>query len=293
MYEGLAPSLLIGFRESLEAALIIVIIVVYLRKIGKESLTRYVYFGTIGAIATSVALGAIILAVYGGLGGIAAELFEGIASLAATIVLTYMIVWMTKNAQKIKGELIKKIDFAVTKRQVFGIATLAFMAVFREGLETVLFLTVTFFLDPLGSIIGILIGFAVVTLLAVLLMKGVYTLDIRKFFKYTSIILIIFAAGLASYGTHELIEAEEASGLEFGIFSQKAFDINPSVNLDGTYPLFHEAGAVGSILKALVGYDGNPEWLRVLVYIGYWLILGTYVLKTYKKSGEKETGGLL
>ena len=291
MYEGLFPSFLIAFRESLEAALIIVIMAVYLRKIRKANLNRYLYLGTGVAIAASVILGAIVQAVYGGLTGIAGEIFEGTASLLATVVLTYMIFWMAKNAQKIKGELQQKIDIAITKGQLFGIATLAFVAVFREGLETVLFLTATFFLDALGAMIGVLIGFVIVIILAMLLMKGAYQLDIRKFFKYTSVILIVFAAGLAGYGIHELIEAGEGAGVEFGILGQQAFNINPAMNPDGTYPLLHEKGAVGSILKALVGYDGNPEWLRVLVYIGYWLIVGTYLLKTYRKKDVKREVG--
>lgn len=284
IYQGLTPSLLIGFRESLEAALIIVIIAVYLRKIGKQRLNRYLYIGTLGAVVASILLGAIIQIIYGGLGGASAELFEGVASITATVVLTYMIVWMAKNAQKIKGELQKKIDIALTKGQVFGIVTIAFLAVFREGIETVLFLTVSFFSDPLGSTIGMLIGFALVGVIAFLIMKGTYQLDIGKFFKYTSIILIIFAAGLIGYGTHELIEAGETVGLEFGILGENAFNINPPTNIDGTYPPLHENGVVGSILKALIGYDGNPEWLRIIVYVGYWLIMGMYILRTYRKE---------
>jgi len=244
--------------------------------------------GTAVAILASVILGAIVQVVYGGLTGIAAEIFEGTASLIATVVLTYMIFWMANNAQKIKSELQQKIDISISREQVFGIATLSFVAVFREGLETVLFLSATIFVDPLGAMIGILIGFAVVILLAIFLMKGTYRLDIRKFFKYTSVILIVFAAGLVGYGVHELIEAGEGAGVEFGILGQQAFNINPAMNPDGTYPLLHEKGAIGSILKALVGYDGNPEWLRIVVYIGYWLIVGSYLLKTYA-IGKRES----
>ena len=247
-------------------------------------MNRYLYIGTLGAVVASILLGAIIQIIYGGLGGASAELFEGVASITATVVLTYMIVWMAKNAQKIKGELQQKIDIAITKGQVFGIVTIAFLAVFREGIETVLFLTVSFFSDPLGSTIGMLIGFALVGVIAFLLMRGAYRLDIGKFFKYTSIILIIFAAGLIGYGTHELIEAGETVGLEFGILGENAFNINPPTNIDGTYPPLHENGVVGSILKALIGYDGNPEWLRIIVYVGYWLIMGVYILRTYRKE---------
>ncbi|NIR88044.1 ferrous iron transporter [Candidatus Bathyarchaeota archaeon] len=286
MYEGLFPSFLIAFRESLEAALIIVIMAAYLQKLGKTNLNRYLYLGSGAAIAASIILAGIVQAVYGGLTGIAAETFEGVASLTAAVVLSYMIFWMSKHAQTIKGELQEKIEIAVTEGQLFGIAILAFVAVFREGLETVLFLTGTFFLDPLGTIIGVLIGFVVVFVLALLLIRGVYQLDVRKFFKYTSVILIIFAAGLAGYGVHELVEAGEGAGVTFGILGQQAFNINPPSNPDGSYPLLHEKGPVGSILKALVGYDGNPEWLRIIVYVGYWLVVSAYILKAYRKNDE-------
>lgn len=281
MYEGLSPSFLIAFREALEAALIVVIMAAYLKKIGKVKLNRYLYFGAGVAIVASIILGGIVQVIYGELSGVTEKMFEGVASLTATAVLTYMIFWMSGHAQKIKGELQQKIDVAITREQLFGIATLAFVAVFREGLETVLFLTVTFFIDPSGAVIGVTIGFIVVIVIAMFLMRGVYRLDIGKFFKYTSMILIIFAAGLAGYGVHELIEAGEGSGIEFGVLGQKAYDINPAVNPDGTYPLLHEKGAIGSIFKALLGYDGNPEWLRIIVYVGYWLIIGAYIVKTY------------
>ena len=247
-------------------------------------MNRYLYVGTIGAVVTSILLGAIIQIIYGGLGGASEKLFEGVASISATVVLTYMIIWMSKNAQKIKGELQQKIDVVVSKGQVFGIVTIAFLAVFREGIETVLFLTVNFFSDPVGSTIGMLIGFAIVLVIAFLILNRAYQLDVRKFFKYSSIILIIFAAGLIGYGTHELIEAGETVGIEFGLLGEKAFNINPAINIDGTYPPFHENGAVGSILKALIGYDGNPEWLRIIVYVVYLAIIGTYILRISRKE---------
>lgn len=232
----------------------------------------------------SLILGLIVQSVYGELKGVSAQIFEGAASLTAVVVLTYMIFWMTEHSKKIRGELQEKIAVAITTGELFGIAILAFIAVFREGLETVLFLTATFFLDPLGVVMGVMLGSTIVLLMAVLLMKGAYRLDISKFFRYTSVLLIIFAAGLAGYGVHELIEAAEGSGIEFGVWSQHAYDITPPMNPDGSYPLLHEKGVIGSVLKALIGYDGNPEWLRVIVYIGYWLIVGTYILKTYRKS---------
>jgi high-affinity iron transporter len=91
------------------------------------------------------------------------------------------------------------------------------------------------------------------------------------------LVLIVFAAGLAGYGVHELIEAGESFGVNLGVLAAQAFNINPA----DASSIFHESGALGSILRALVGYDGNPEWLRVFVYLGYWLVVGGYALLTY------------
>jgi len=124
---------------------------------------------------------------------------------------------------------------------------------------------------------------AVVLFIAVLLIRGSYRLNIRRFFSYTSILLIVFAAGLSGYGVHELIEAGERVGVDIGVLGGHAFNINPPQNPDGSYPILHENGAVGSILKALIGYDGNPEWLRVMVYLGYWIVVGYYLSRKYKE----------
>jgi len=284
MSASLFPSFLLTFREALEAALIVAIVASYLKKIGKQELNKYLYQGAIAAIGTSVLLGLAILAVYGGLGGGSAEIFEGVASLTATVVLTYMILWMARHAQTIKSELEQKVEIAITSGQLLGIVFLSFIAVFREGLETVLFLTTLAIIDSSGTLIGAVGASLIVVVMAVILMKGVYRLDIKRFFQVTSVILIIFAAGLTGYGVHELIEAGENFGVELGILGQHAFDINPPTNPDGSYPIMHEKGAVGSILAALLGYDGNPEWLRVIVYLGYWLVLGTYIFLTYRKK---------
>jgi high-affinity iron transporter len=284
MYETVFPSFLITFREALEAALIVTIMITYLRKIGKEDLNKYTYLGTGAALVMSMVAGVVLQVFYGGLGKVASELFEGVASLSAVVVLTSMIFWMTKHSKEIKGEMETRINQAVTQNELYGITALAFVAVAREGLETVLFLSATFAQDSVGTMVGAALGIAVVLGLSFALMKGTVDLEIGKFFKVTSIMMLIFGAGLAGYGVHELIEAGEHSGMEFGFFGDKPFDINPAVNADGTYPTLHEKGIVGSIFKALVGYDGNPEWLRIIVYLGYWLVIGTYVYKQYRSN---------
>jgi high-affinity iron transporter len=266
-------SLLVTFREALEASLIVTIVSAYLRKIGRTELNRYLIAGSLVAVLASLGLGWAIQLVYGELEGATAQVFEGTAALTAAVVLTYMIFWMGRNARKIRHEIEQKVDVAVSRGQTYGIFALAFVAVVREGIETVLFLTGLFFLDPSGTAIGITLGIGAVSILVLVLLKGTYKLDIRRFFKYSSILLVILAAGLAGYGVHELIVAAESSGAQLGILSQEAFNINN---------VFHERGDFGSILRALVGYDGNPEWLRVFVYLTYWTIVGAYLLRVYR-----------
>ncbi len=275
-------ALFITFREGLEAALIIAIIVAYLVYIKRPELKKYVWIGVASAIGLSLVIGIAILIIYGSLSGISEKIFEGSASILATAVLTGMVFWMAKNAKNIKENLHRKIDETITRKQTAGIAVLVFIAVFREGIETVLFLSALYGADALGTITGFAAGMVIVTALSVMLMKGTLHLPVSDFFKYTGIILIIFAAGLFGYGIHEFIEVGEDMGYDLGILAYKPFDINPP---DPTNP-FHEKGAIGSILKTLVGYDGNPELLRIIGYIGYWIVVGGIFFKKMKKENK-------
>jgi high-affinity iron transporter len=216
MYETLFPSLLITFREALEAALIVTIMVTYLNKTGKARYARYAYAGTGAALLLSLLAGYAVQALYGGLAETQAQVFEGATSLAAVAVLTYMILWMTEHSRGIRGELQERIDVSLSRGELYGIASLAFVAVVREGLETVLFLSATFVQDPAGTVAGAALGSAVVLALSLLLMRGTVNLEIGRFFRVTSVLLIVFAAGLAGYGVHELIEAGEGAGVELG-----------------------------------------------------------------------------
>lgn len=270
-------SFVITFREALEAALVIGIIAAYLAKIGRRDLNKHLYIGVGAAILASIGVSILFMTVYGGLEGRAEKLFEAGASLTAVAVLTYMIFWMAQNSQQIKGELQEKVHLSISRGQVFGITLLAFVAVFREGVETVLFLGTLAMRSPMETLTGFALGVSAVLILAVLMFRGVYRLDLRKFFKYTSALLIVFAAGLTAYGVHELNEA----GIVPPVIDP-LWDINPPVNPDGSYPVFHEKGAVGSILKSLIGYNGNPSLTEVLAYIAYWLIIGSYVLRIYR-----------
>ena len=273
-------SLLVTFREALEASLVVTIISAYLKKIGRSELNRYLLAGSMLAVLFSIGVGWTVQFLYGSLEGSTAAAFEGTAALLATAVLTYMIFWMGRNSRKIRQEIEQKIDVAVSRGQVYSIFAVAFVAVVREGIETVLFLTAVFFLDPSGTVLGITVGLGLVLMLVLLLLRGTYKLDVRTFFKYSSVLLLVLAAGLAGFGVHGVLESAESYGADLGFLGQQAFNINPTDETSA----FHENGTVGSVLSALVGYTGSPEWLRVIVYLGYWGVVGTFLARAYRPA---------
>lgn len=287
---GIIAPFLVVLRESIEAALIVGIMWAYLDKTDNKEYQKYLAYGTISAILLSLVLGGGIVLVLGELAGFWEKMFEGIASISATFVLSYVIIWMSKHARTIKSEIEGKLAYGLTKSyrsktSIQAIFILAFVAVAREGLETVLFLTPLLSIDLGSTILGSILAIVVALVLSLAAKRQIYALDIGKFFKYTSLILIIFAAGLFGYGIHEIIEAVEIMGFGYDsdgepmfLFSY-AWDINPA---DKTHPL-HEKGSIGIWFKALLGYDGNPEWIRVMGYVGYWIWAASFYRKTFGK----------
>jgi high-affinity iron transporter len=130
------------------------------------------------------------------------------------------------------------------------------VAVVREGIETVLFLTAAAFsATPAQTVVGGVLGLAVAIVLGWLMFAAGKRLDVRAFFRVTSVLLILFAAGLVAHGVHEL---QEAALLPTVV--EHVWDVNHVLD---------EGGALGTFLKALFGYNGNPSLLEVFSYLGY------------------------
>ena len=200
------------------------------------------------------------------------ELFEGLVMLLAAAVLTNMIVWMHKESAHIKGNIQRKVSHSAAT----GLAVLAFVSVFREGIETVLFLGAA----AVGAdqntdvLIGGLTGLAVSLILVYLLFKSTVNLDVKMFFKLTSVFLVLFAAGLTAHGVHELQEAGVVP-----VIVEHVWDMNG---------ILDENKTAGSLVKSFFGYNGNPSLIEVLSYAGYYaLAYGFYrnIIKSdYSKS---------
>jgi len=157
--------------------------------------------------------------------------------------------------KQISRQLEHKVETRIHKAKKFGLFLLVFVAVLREGIETVIFLGAASFVSTGNSLTGSLAGIAAAVLLGYAIFVGSMKIDLKKFFNITSVLLILFAAGLVAHGIHEFEEA----GI-IPIVVEHVWDINSILN---------ENGLVGSMLKGLFGYNGNPSLIEVLSYIIY------------------------
>jgi high-affinity iron transporter len=177
--------------------------------------------------------------------------------------LTTMIIWMF-NQKNIAKDLENRVVVEVSKTHKLGLFFLVFISILREGIESVIFLSASRFASGKSNLIGATLGILTAIVLGYLIFISSIKINIRKFFVITSIVLILFAAGLVALGVHELQEAQIIP-----LVAEHVWDINPTVNLDGSYPLLHEQGYVGSILKGLFGYNGNPSLIEIIGYVSY------------------------
>ncbi|UCH31989.1 MAG: FTR1 family protein [Candidatus Bathyarchaeota archaeon] len=274
---------LLAFREALEAALITAIILAYLTRTGRRPLIRYTWYGVYLAVAASLVLGVIILFIYGGLSGPAKALFEGIAALIAVLVLSSMIYWMARKGKELQKEVESRLKDISAQGAPLALTSFSFIVVFREGLETVLFLTPFLLNDIAGTLLGAFLGVVSSLGLAYAIFVIGMKINIRKFFYFTSILLVLLAGGLAGYGTHELVEYSKDSGIELGWLGEHAYNLDvPSESP------FHHKGIVGSVFAVMFGYSVSAEWLRVIVHFAYLTIAFPIVIWVYMKDVKKE-----
>jgi high-affinity iron transporter len=266
---------LLSFREVLEAALVTSIVLAYLSRSGRSRYSRYVWYGVFSAVAASVVLGVAIYSVYGELPESVEPLFEGVAALIAVAVLSFMIYWMATKGRELKAEVEKRVESMASRGAVAGLISFAFVAVFREGLETVLFLTPFLVEDAVGTVVGLLLGVVTSVVLVYAIFFAGMKISIGRFFYFTSILLVLLAAGLAGSGIHELIEYTGPAS--WGWLGQYAYNLNiPETSL------FHHKGAVGSIFAVMFGYTVEAEWARVIVHILYLAVVMPLVIWVYR-----------
>ena len=250
-------SFLVTSRETLEASLVVGIVLAYLNKTNNQNYRKTVYYGIIFGILASIIAAIIFTFFAGGFEGKAEQIFEGITMLIGAFLLTTMILWMMQQrhiSKEIEGKVEKHLMSNQPLFSHIGIFMLIFIAIIREGVETVIFLNainyasgINFVGGSLGIIAAIIVGY--------LFFVTTRKINMKKLFNISSILLILFAAGLVAHGFHEFEEAGVVSGIVAPLF-----DINHILN---------EKSILGSFLKGLFGYNGNPSLLEVMAYVSY------------------------
>jgi high-affinity iron transporter len=252
---------LIMVREGVEAALIVGIIAGYLKSTGRGQWMPLVWVGITTAILLCLALGIILDMVSADFPQQEQELFASVIGLIAVFLLTSMVFWMRKAARSIKGELQHSIDAALGHHdgKALALVFMVFLAVAREGLESVFFLLATFqqgtgFDAPIGALAGVLVAAAI----GYAIYMGTVRLNLRRFFRWTGVLILVVAAGLLAGSLRALHEAGLWNSLQ-----EIAFDLSHILPTDGF---------LGSILSGIFGYVDTPTIGEVAVYIIFLLI---------------------
>lgn len=271
-------SFLVTSRETLEAGLVVGIVLAYLNKTNKQNYRKTVYYGIAFGVLASIITAFIFTLFSSNFEGRTQQIFEGATMLIGAFLLTTMIFWMMQQ-RHISREIEGKVEMHLMNSEPFfshiGIFMLIFVAIIREGIETVIFLNainyasgVHFIGGTLGIIAAIIAGY--------LFFVSTRKINLKKLFNISSILLIFFAAGLVAHAFEVFEEAKMVNGIV-----NPLFDISPAVNANGTYPLLHENGLIGSFLKGLFGYSTSPSLLELIAYASYLGII--FIL--YKRIG--------
>jgi high-affinity iron transporter len=258
-------NFLIGLREGLEASLVVSILVAYLVRTGRRDALSLVWAGVGAAVALSLAFGALLTFGATELSFEHQELLGGGLSIVAVGFVTWMVFWMRRTARQLKGELEGRVQAALVAGGT-TLALVAFLAVGREGLETALFLWAA--AQAAGSGATPLVGATLGLLVAVALAYGLYRrsvkLNLGTFFSTTGILLVFVAAGVLSYGVHDLQEAGVLPGL-----STLAFDVSAQVPPDSWY---------GTLLRGTLNFTPASTVLQTVVWVAYLVpVLALYV----------------
>ncbi len=263
-----AANALVGLREGLEAALVVVILVAFLVKSGRTWALTYVWLGVGTAVALSVLLGGILTFGTQGLDERTSELIGGVASLVAVAFVTVMVFWMKGAARTISGELTGKLDRALDLGPL-AIALVGFLAVGREGLETAIFFYATAQSAGAGEVVPLLgwaVGLGGAVVLGLLIYKGALRIDLGRFFRWTGAFLVLVAAGILAYAVHELQEAGVLPGED-----ALAFDLTSVLAKDST---------VATLLRGFFGLRPAMSLLEV----GAWLAYAGTVLTLFLRA---------
>ena len=259
---NLLPGFIMGFREGLEAFLIIALMLGYLTKSNREHLRKNVYMGLGIGILASLLFGLGLFGIAKLIGDLdvnIAKLWESVASIIAVILISTFIYWMIKHRHSIVSEINEKVNLNPSK---IGITLLASIMVAREGAEIVLFIFTS--LDTYSYLLGTVLGIGLAILIAILVSKSMIKINLKLIFNITLVYLILQAGFLLGYSVHEFISYLKAIEVldSANIIYTKLFDLSDTF-------LYHKEKTVGIILYATIGWYSKPEVIQFIIQYGY------------------------
>ena len=264
-------TLVIFLREGVEASMIIAILLAYLNRIGRRDHFRDVFIGVGAALLLATAGGAVAYETIRSYDGSRVQtIFETITFLVAATVLTYMTFWMRNHARSLSKELRARAEAALDGRARWGLGLLAFQAVGREGLETVVFtLAIIFSTSAAGALTGAVIGLAGALCIAFVIYRLGHRLNLSRFFTVIGVLLIFFAAGLLADAVENLQQLGWLPVLEEPMWHSGR--------------LLSENSALGDVLHSFFGYSDAPTPLQLLVYVAYLAIAALTYLGVWER----------
>jgi high-affinity iron transporter len=275
------PTFVIGLREGLEAALIVGIVAAFVAQNGRRGDLVRVWIGVAVAVSICVAVGVVLQIVSSDLPQRQQEGLETIVGIVAVVMVTTMILWMRRHAGGLKRDLEAAAGTALARGSTTALVAMAFLAVLREGFETVVFLLATFQAsgDATTSWIGAVLGIAIAVVLGYAIYRGGARIDMARFFRVTGIVLVVIAAGLLMTAVHT---ANEAGWLNFG--QNQAFDLSSLVR-PGT--------PVSSLVTGVLGIQPYPVWIEVFAWVAYLVPLLAIVCWPRRRPTPARTAGEL
>jgi len=282
---------LIMFREVLEGVLVVGILYTFIVKTGRLHLKKSIINGVTSSFIATGIFAVIFQIAYGGFEGKQAALFEGTTMLIAALLLSTMIIWMGRN-KNVAASLEKEASDIIEKDKnvSLGLFALTFFAIFREGVEVVLFMYAIVIQSDGLSIGGSILGSLVALMIGYTIFIQGKKVPLKKFFNVTSILLIFVCAGLVAYGVHEFEEAfytkDEMKKMEVWNVNEQGPIFGFNIDDNGIpKPLLSDKGAVGQLFKGFFGYNGNPTSTE----ISSWLLTLILVSFLWKKAGQPVT----
>lgn len=287
-------TFLIGLREGLEAALVVGILVAYLRRLGRKDALPKMWAGVGLAIVLALGIGAVLTFGAYELTFQAQELIGGGLSLLAVAMVTWMIFWMQRAGRSMKATLEGGIDRALTAGGLWALIAIGFVSVAREGIETTLLLwsMVQSFGDAPSALLGALLGLIAAVIIGWLISRGALRLDLRRFFAWTGGFLVIVAAGVLAYALMDLQEAGALPGpftalapidaVTGGVaVGWAAFPFGWAFDVSATIA---PGGPLASILQATIGFMPAMTWLQVVAWVLYISVVGWLYIRGRRSS---------